>query len=241
MKRTLSLATALALAALLSARAPAQEQGPPPVPEGAAPQTDELTRQIEELFRTVERNLKQIDVLLNDASAGEAPLGAVEDSGLDDLLKNTQASSKSVVNDIDRILELARQRGRQQQGQGSGQGQQPAPSSGKSPLDEARDRGPKPGESTPEKPQEDGQEPQGGTPKQPDSPAGSDDPGTTKPGDPFDPQRGPQVPPGQDADEWGMLPPKVQEIFRNDGTADLPVQYRDWIDSYYRRLNRAGR
>jgi hypothetical protein len=56
----------------------------------------------------------------------------------------------------------------------------------------------------------------------------------TKPGDPFDPQSGPPVPPGQDADEWGMLPPKVQEIFRNDGTADLPVQYRDWIDSYYR-------
>jgi hypothetical protein len=57
----------------------AQEQGPP-APEGAAPQADELTRQIEELFRTVERNLKQIDVLLNDASAGETPLGAVEDS-----------------------------------------------------------------------------------------------------------------------------------------------------------------
>ena len=27
-------------------------------------------------------------------------------------------------------------------------------------------------------------------------------------------------------------------MFRNKGSDDLPVQYRDWIDAYYRRLNR---
>jgi hypothetical protein len=243
MKQKLILGAALAFAALLPALARSQEgQGPPPVPEMSGPGEDELTRQMKELFRTVERNLKQIDVLLNDASAGEGALGELEDSGLDDLLKSTQASSKTVVNDIDRILELARQRGKQQSSsQGGGQGQEPKPSPGTSPLDEARDRGPKPGESTPEKPEEGGKEPHGEKPKQPDSPAGSDDPGATKPGDPFHPERGPAVPPGQDADEWGMLPAKVQEIFRNEGASDLPVQYRDWIDSYYRRLNRASR
>jgi hypothetical protein len=30
----------------------------------------------------------------------------------------------------------------------------------------------------------------------------------------------------------------MRETFRNQGRNDLPVQYRDWIDSYYRRLNR---
>ena len=46
---------------------------------------------------------------------------------------------------------------------------------------------------------------------------------------------------GDDAETWGMLPDKVQSIFRNEGTEDLPVQYRDWIDAYYRRLNETGR
>ena len=43
------------------------------------------------------------------------------------------------------------------------------------------------------------------------------------------------------ADAWGALPPKVQEIFRNEGTEDVPVQYRDWIDAYYRRLSATRR
>jgi hypothetical protein len=30
----------------------------------------------------------------------------------------------------------------------------------------------------------------------------------------------------------------VQEVFQNQITDELPLQYRDWIDSYYRRLNR---
>ena len=236
--------TALAAALWLASPLPAQDEGQvgpsprPPGPEGILMPDDDLVKQMEELFRAVERNLQRIDDLLNDASAGDAPLESVEDSGLDDLLKDTQASSRSVVEDIDRILELARQRGEKgSQGQGQGQGE-PKPAEG-SPLDQARDRGPREGESTPEKPS--GGKPEEGQGQKPDSPAGSQEPGATREGAPNEPERGLPVPPGSDADEWGMLPAKVQEIFRNDGTADLPVQYRDWIDSYYRRLNSAGR
>jgi hypothetical protein len=38
------------------------------------------------------------------------------------------------------------------------------------------------------------------------------------------------------ADRWGDLPVRAREIFRVEGTSDLPPQYRDWIDGYYRRL-----
>jgi hypothetical protein len=38
-------------------------------------------------------------------------------------------------------------------------------------------------------------------------------------------------------ERWGDLPIQVREVFRNEGGADLPPQYRDWIDAYYRRLN----
>jgi hypothetical protein len=40
------------------------------------------------------------------------------------------------------------------------------------------------------------------------------------------------------ADRWGDLPLHAREVFREQGGAELPSRYRDWIDQYYRRLNR---
>lgn len=40
------------------------------------------------------------------------------------------------------------------------------------------------------------------------------------------------------AEDWGNLPQHVRELFRAEGGRDVPPRYRDWIDSYYRRLNR---
>lgn len=40
---------------------------------------------------------------------------------------------------------------------------------------------------------------------------------------------------------WGNLPIHLRDIFRAEGGVDVPAQYRDWIDSYYRRLNRRGK
>tara|TARA_R110002096_G_scaffold99189_4_gene219971 strand:- start:5158 stop:5574 length:417 start_codon:yes stop_codon:yes gene_type:complete len=44
-------------------------------------------------------------------------------------------------------------------------------------------------------------------------------------------------PAGRNTDVWGNLPIHLQDIFRAEGGADMPAQYRDWIDAYYRRLN----
>jgi len=30
----------------------------------------------------------------------------------------------------------------------------------------------------------------------------------------------------------------VRDAFRSEGRTDLPARYRDWIDDYYRKLNR---
>ena len=43
--------------------------------------------------------------------------------------------------------------------------------------------------------------------------------------------------PGSDAEVWGNLPIHLRYIFRAEGGQDMPAQYRDWIDNYYRRLN----
>jgi hypothetical protein len=37
-------------------------------------------------------------------------------------------------------------------------------------------------------------------------------------------------------DRWGDLPIQAREVFRTEGGADLPPQYRDWIDAYYKKL-----
>ncbi len=120
------------------------------------------------------------------------------------------------------------------------------PSSSKSPLDQERDRGPTDREQTPEGP---GKKPEPTDPgqKQPARPGENqpDDKGRNPPhgeNRPNAPPRvdesGPPIAPGSDAERWGFLPERVQEVFRNQITDDLPIHYRDWIDSYYRRLNR---
>jgi hypothetical protein len=37
-------------------------------------------------------------------------------------------------------------------------------------------------------------------------------------------------------DKWGDLPVHVRDVFRAQGGGDMPAQYRDWIDAYYRRM-----
>jgi hypothetical protein len=39
-------------------------------------------------------------------------------------------------------------------------------------------------------------------------------------------------------DSWGTLPEHVRDIFRTQGGGDMPARYREWIDAYYKRLNK---
>ena len=108
-------------------------------------------------------------------------------------------------------------------------------------------------ENTPEKP---GSEPQGAQPEpqpgepqpgeqqpqpsqgEPDDPRAADDPERTNEagGDPR--ALATDAPSAIDGtDRWGDLPVHVRDIFRYEGGHGMPPEYRDWIDSYYRRLN----
>jgi hypothetical protein len=208
-----------------------------------------------QLFAKVERRLREIDRLLSDAGAGDtAALAGAKKAGIDELLKNTQARQHEVLDDIDRILELARQsQGRPSSGSGGQGGEQP---DGASPLDkqgeQQTDR-----ESTPSSPQK-GEKP-GGRDKSGEKPEADankpNDPSAD--GQPNDPRRSPPKdarnnpssgPPAQPTgnpsaidrgkDRWGDLPVKVRDVFRAEGGGDMPAQYREWIDAYYRRLSK---
>jgi len=237
------------LVLLLGSRALAQDEEPPrPLPptpvQEESPSANGGLEELKRLFLEVEKNLEAIDLELADAGAGETSLAEVPDAGLDDLLNQALRRSSEVQGKIDRILELAQQMG---QGSGSGRGQEkPAP--GESPLDEKRDRSPGDREQTPEAPRKkpaDGeekdeqQEPRGTKPG--DGPEKDPTSGRNQRGDTPEHPAGDAVPHGSEADGWGFLPERVREVFRSQGRGDMPVRYRDWIDTYYRRLNASGR
>lgn len=67
---------------------------------------EELHEEMFDLIRKIEKTLGRIDGELNDASAGDAPLATVDDSGIKDLLLSTRQEMQSVVDGIDRIFEI---------------------------------------------------------------------------------------------------------------------------------------
>jgi hypothetical protein len=257
-----SVAGVVIVFGLCSARAAQDPPKPTPAPTPQVSPTpptptisdrDRAQAEMRELFAKVERRLMEIDRLLSDAGAGDAPVPAgAKKSGIDELLRNSQTREREVLEGIDRILELAREN--QSRSSSSGNPSGDPQSGGKSPLDKQGEQenereqtpsAPKPGEKP------DSKDASGSKPK-PDKP--KPDPGD---GEPRDPRASPTknakntpggAPPAQPTegpskadngkDRWGDLPVKVRDIFRAEGGGDMPVQYREWIDSYYRRLNK---
>lgn len=253
----------LLASAALAPAAYAQEESPLLPPQLSADPRERM----KELFVQIERRLGEIDQLLYRAGSGDAPLESQRESGIGELLKQSRSSGQKVLDDIDAMLELAQQMGgsskssgsgrpgQQQSGQGQGQqqGQQ-----GQSPQQGSRR--PQEQERTPEAPgQQPGQQQQGQPQSQPGEAQGKGanqpQPAESKPQgdrDSKDPARNaagnapPSSAKGQadgarSNEQWGDLPPTVRDLFRTEGGSDLPPQYRDWIDAYYRRLNQERR
>lgn len=239
---------------------------PPPLrPEGGAEGSSEAQdaqREMLQLFRQVERRLREIDALLVDAGAGDTRrLSEVQAAGIDRLIRRSVEGGRQNLQDIDRIIEIAQQFGSQQQSSGSGQSQQqqegqPGGSRPQGSQSTAREQTPEgPGQGgRPEgqegqEPGSEGQRPQGEQPGQEPSQERGGTPQAGGPSEAPDPQnrpagdppRGATEGPGlrpDGADRWGDLPVHVRDVFRHGGSDDLPPQYRDWIDAYYRRLQR---
>ena len=248
-----------------------EQQGPPapepaPLLEGIPGASGDPRQELIELFHGVERQLVEVDLQLTQAGAGVMPLEAPADAGLDDLLRSALETSQAISRDIDRILEIAQEMGGMPSSGGSsgqsGQSGQARPGpEGDNPIDSRQQGGQQDREATPEGPREDGSGDQAGQqeqgeqdPEGEDAPEGQEPNGERPDGDGENPDSGANRPgeeqdqrgagggnASDDGDRWGELPVRVREVFRNQGREDLPVQYRDWIDAYYRRLNKADR
>jgi hypothetical protein len=97
-----------ALALLLLGRMPAHSQTQPPVKIAPVQSPEADHASMERLIGAVEAHLREIDRLLDDAGAADRKaLAKVGEGGLGELLKRSQDGGRQVVDDIDRILELA--------------------------------------------------------------------------------------------------------------------------------------
>ena len=117
------------------------------------------------------------------------------------------------------------------------------PSSGEQPSDSPSQKQQRSGqrkEQTPEGPDQQGDRPDRSSQAEGTPRGNRDNPPPTPKSDaaapPDDPTQQPlQV--SQDREQWGNLPIHMQELFRAEGGDKVPARYRDWIESYYRRLN----
>lgn len=232
---------------------------------GADPQAE-----MRELFLKVDKRLNRVTELLFEASAGDmSSAGEIGSAGIDELIREAESQaggarsdiaklleasrsqSEAASGEIGRILEIAQQQSSsggssgQQQGQpqpGEGQPQQGQTPSG-SRREDKGERGPQ-GENQQEEPG--GQDPGSQEQDQPGDgqPEGSqdsdqqdqrpgDDPPGSETGDPAD---------ARGNENWGELPVHLRRVFENSVSDDVPARYRDWVDSYYKRLaRRSGR
>jgi hypothetical protein len=226
------------LTAVLAVSAPAQEPELPPAPIESV-DAQQGRQEMIDLFYEVERRLKEIDELLYDASAGDALAGDVAESGIDELLKQSTTRAEEVLTGIDRILEIAEQ-------QGDGSCSSAMESSGSSPLDSQpqgeqgrKEQTPdKPGQQPEPKPGEEPQQQQGGDPQSPREADVEPNNNEAEKPPPEDETSG-RIDAMDSTERWGDLPIHVRDLFRTEGGGDMPPQYRDWIDAYYRRLNQA--
>ena len=248
-------------ASALAAQDPEPQEGPTPIELPGL--VNSAQEEMLQLFRDIEHNLRKVDLLLSDAGAGDtARLAEVEEAGIGRLLQNSRETSRQVLEDIDRLLEIAQQMGQQPSSTGGQPQSQPGASSGSEGSDSlgrgnqttSREQTPEnPGEDSPGESPEEGQQPEG------EQPGDGQQPPSSQGDRPQDGQESPNTDPtnraandppldptgagsGSDpaADRWGDLPVHVQDVFRGEDAGEMPVRYREWIDAYYRRLNRRG-
>jgi len=244
-----------------AAQEPEPQEGPTPIELPGL--MNEQEQEMLQLFREIEQNLRKVDVLLSDAGAGDTTrLAEIEEAGIGRLLEDSRETSQQVLEDIDRLLEIAQEMGQQSGSAGSPGQPQPGESSGSQGSDSLgrgsqttrREQTPEgPGEeSSGQNPQE-GQQPEGeeeGDGAQPPSPQGqtptdgqessNTDPTNRQGNDPPVDPTGAGSPNDPAHDRWGDLPVHVQDVFRGEDSEQMPARYREWIDAYYRRLNRRG-
>jgi hypothetical protein len=193
--------------------------------------------QIKELLQKIQSEMEQIDKLLQEASTKPISRQAGAEPGaqprpkqdeVDELLESSVKTSRSVVEQIEKLLEMAQQQQQQQQSQSQQQRDRQRAE---------RERQRQPGRSQQDTPDHVQQQPQPGK-DQPDSPRPDSEPGRNEKGkDPQNPEGG-RTERDRSAESWGELPPYLQLLFRREGEPKVPAKYQHYTDEFHKRADR---
>ncbi len=207
-----------------------------------------------ELVLRIRKSMREIDSLLLKGAQPDAVERelAANQKRIEELLKETESKSQSVIESIDELIKLAKYRKNPQsqppppQGEGDGS-QSPG---GRQPK---REKSKDPGELSPQPlpdsnpGKQDGQEQKQGDQK-PNDPRRDGDPKSGKPDSTPPDQRDASRPPPKGptgefertdtSGRWGVLPPKEAEDLQRRNADEFPQRYRQWMELYFRRVNK---
>lgn len=221
-------------------------------------------QEMQELFLKVEKRLQRVTELLFEASSGNTDAANdVGAAGIDELIRDAESQATAAQSDIAKILEASRAQGTAASSEidrilelaaenaGSGgtpnappksQGQN-TPKQGQTPSGSRKEEK---GENAPEPGQDSQSEDPTGDEKDQvsdaDNPTGNQESEGGEDGEGNNPPTSelgdPNAASGEG--EWGDLPIHLRKVFQNGVSDDVPPRYRDWVDSYYKRLSRGS-
>lgn len=232
-------------------------------PQGGGPQGGQ---KIEEMLEKIRNDMRVIDKLLDQAaskassgrsggsgssgsssggsgSSGGASSSAAGGDSLDKILEKSVGASKSVVDQIDKLLEQAQQNQNQNQSQSQSQSSQRQPKDGQQRRNQQR-RPDNRMQETPEmirqrrERERQQREQRDGKPR-----------GARASQDKKKRQKGARAPNGatervdkaKQAGNWGKLPPYLQFLFKKSGAPKLPSKYESFREAFHKSADRKKR
>jgi hypothetical protein len=213
--------------------------------------------EIKELFKKVEKDLQEIDELLQQASSESRGAAAEENKSA---ATSAHGKQKAVSENIQKIIDLIPPSGGGggnsgghglSKPQGGGKGGQQQGQNGKQQNQQGqKPQGQQGGDSAGQQKQEKTAE---GAGQAPSTPQGQQPSGSGEPDSPLKSNATPEQSTGKPrnyetdrvnrskeaVERWGDLPEHAQRAFSNQNTEDLPMRYRKWIQDFYLRMQKS--
>jgi hypothetical protein len=214
-------------------------------PRAAAQGMDPDQERARQLVVRIRRSMREIDSLLLTGSQPEKVEKelAANQKRIEELLKETESKSQSVIQNIDELIKLTKyqqQKDKQPSGGGGSDedsqgGPQKQPQRNKSEDPQELQKQQKPEGEQPQdaqkKPEPGKEEPKhGGPDKKPPENSPANQPPPKSPTGEFER--------ADTAGRWGMLPPKEAEDLQRRDAEEFPQRYRRWMELYFQRVNK---
>ena len=195
-----------------------------------------------ELVIRIRQSMREVNKLLLDGSTEGAGTEAARVArDIEKLLDEAENKSKSVVDGLEKLMEMAQQQQQQQQQSQSSQSNQDQQQQNQNQNQPQREKS--------DNPQELVDQQQGNKDQQQQKPDGEKPDGNKPDQSPPDKTKASEAPPPgatgsfereDTSGRWGVLPAKQAEDLQRYEVQEFPLRYRHWMDLYFRRVNKSS-